>query len=430
MTVEIVYDASNFISASIEEVFKTIGEAALIVIVVILLFLGSFRSVLIPIVTIPLSLVGVCFVLFALGYSINLLTLLAMVLAIGLVVDDAIVVLENIHRHIEEGLKPVDAAIVGMKEIFGPIVSMTITLAAVYAPIGFTQGLTGTLFREFAFTLAGAVVISGIIAVTLVADDVRHAAQAAWPWRAEGLRGFRRPHVHASSRTGIRAASAGSLDYRPVTLVIVAALLGTTVFLFMKTPSELAPEEDQGAFLGLVNAPQYATADYTQAFAAGFTRAGEKIPEIDDTFLIAGIDGGGSGFVGFKLKEWSERQKKGGARPSRKSRICSTRMRACRRSSSRPRRCPAPVAACRSSMFCGPSAIPPRPTRSASKCRRRRRPRASSSWSQNSMTLRDAARPHHRGSRPSGSARRAGERDRHHARRAGRRRVDLQVRPR
>ncbi|MDF2687831.1 MAG: multidrug efflux protein, partial [Microvirga sp.] len=134
MTVEIVYDASNFISASIEEVFKTIGEAALIVVVVILLFLGSFRSVLIPIVTIPLSLVGVCFFLYALGYSINLLTLLAMVLAIGLVVDDAIVVLENIHRHIEEGLKPVDAAVVGMKEIFLPIVSMTVTLAAVYAP--------------------------------------------------------------------------------------------------------------------------------------------------------------------------------------------------------------------------------------------------------------------------------------------------------
>ena len=139
MTTEIVYDASNFISASIEEVFKTIGEAALIVVAVILLFLGSFRSVLIPLVTIPLSLVGVCFVLFALGYSINLLTLLAMVLAIGLVVDDAIVVLENIHRHIEEGRKPVDAAIVGMKEIFGPIVSMTITLAAVYAPIGSPQ---------------------------------------------------------------------------------------------------------------------------------------------------------------------------------------------------------------------------------------------------------------------------------------------------
>ncbi len=310
MTVEIVYDASNFISASIEEVFKTIGEAALIVIVVILLFLGSFRSVLIPIVTIPLSLVGVCFVLFALGYSINLLTLLAMVLAIGLVVDDAIVVLENIHRHIEEGLKPVDAAIVGMKEIFVPIVSMTITLAAVYAPIGFTQGLTGTLFREFAFTLAGSVIISGIIAVTLSPMMSSKLLKAHGHGGQTGFAGF-------VDRTFTRVENwysrrlKGSLDYRPVTLIIVAALLGTTAFMFTKTPFELAPEEDQGAYLGLVQVPQYATADYTQAFAPQFTGAAEKIPEIDDSFLIIGIDGGGSGFVGFKLKEWSERTKKG-----------------------------------------------------------------------------------------------------------------------
>jgi multidrug efflux pump len=310
MTVEIVYDASNFISASIEEVFKTIGEAALIVVVVILLFLGSFRSVLIPIVTIPLSLVGVCFVLFALGYSINLLTLLAMVLAIGLVVDDAIVVLENIHRHIEEGLKPVDAAIVGMKEIFVPIVSMTITLAAVYAPIGFTQGLTGTLFREFAFTLAGSVIISGIIAVTLSPMMSSKLLKAHGHGGQTGFAGF-------VDRTFTRVENwysrrlKGSLDYRPVTLIIVAALLGTTAFMFTKTPFELAPEEDQGAYLGLVQVPQYATADYTQAFAPQFTGAAEKIPEIDDSFLIIGIDGGGSGFVGFKLKEWSERTKKG-----------------------------------------------------------------------------------------------------------------------
>jgi multidrug efflux pump len=310
MTVEIVYDASNFISASIEEVFKTIGEAALIVIVVILLFLGSFRSVLIPIVTIPLSLVGVCFVLYALGYSINLLTLLAMVLAIGLVVDDAIVVLENIHRHIEEGLKPVDAAIVGMKEIFLPIVSMTITLAAVYAPIGFTQGLTGALFREFAFTLAGSVVISGIIAVTL---SPMMSSKLLKPHGHGGQTGF----AGFVDRTFTRVENwysrrlKGSLDYRPVTLLIVVALLGTTGFLFSKTPFELAPEEDQGAYLGLVQVPQYATADYTQTFAAQFTNAAEKIPEIDDNFLIVGIDGGGGGFVGFKLKEWSERTKKG-----------------------------------------------------------------------------------------------------------------------
>ncbi|EIM27134.1 efflux RND transporter permease subunit [Microvirga lotononidis] len=310
MSVEIVYDASNFISASIEEVFKTIGEAALIVVVVILLFLGSFRSVLIPIVTIPLSLVGVCFFLYALGYSINLLTLLAMVLAIGLVVDDAIVVLENIHRHIEEGLKPVDAAIVGMKEIFLPIVSMTVTLAAVYAPIGFTQGLTGSLFREFAFTLAGAVVISGIIAVTLspmMSSKLLKAHGGQGRFAAFVDRTFTRLENWYGRRLK------GSLDYRGVTLVIVAVLLGTTAFLFTKTSSELAPEEDQGAYLGIVNVPKYATAEYTQAFSKQFTKAGEKIPEIEDSFLIVGIDGGGGGFFGFKLKEWGERDKKGAA---------------------------------------------------------------------------------------------------------------------
>src|SRR5262249_27462769 len=163
----IVYDATKFINASIEEVEKTLFEAALIVIAVIFLFLGNLRSTLIPIVTIPLSLIGVIFALLALGYSINLLTLLALVLAIGLVVDDAIVVVENIHRHIEEGMSPFEAALKGAREIAAPVASMTITLAAVYAPIGFVSGLTGALFREFAFTLAGAVVVSGIIALTL-----------------------------------------------------------------------------------------------------------------------------------------------------------------------------------------------------------------------------------------------------------------------
>ncbi|PSC06190.1 multidrug efflux protein [Alsobacter soli] len=308
MTAEVVYDASNFISASIEEVFKTIAEAAAIVILVILLFLGSFRSVIIPIVTIPLSMVGVCFVLFVLDYSINLLTLLAMVLAIGLVVDDAIVVVENIHRHIEEGLKPIDAAIVGMKEIFGPVVSMTITLAAVYAPIGFTQGLTGTLFREFAFTLAGAVVISGIVAVTL---SPMMSSRLLKPHGGHGgFAGFvDRTFTKLENWYGRRLK--GSLDYRPVTFIIAIAMLATTGFLFMKTPSELAPEEDQGAFLGLVNTPKYATSDYTQRFASAFlTPPKDKIPEIEDTFAIAGTDGGGTGFIGFKLKPWKERPRK------------------------------------------------------------------------------------------------------------------------
>ena len=163
----VAYDSTTFIRASIYEVAKTLFEAAAIVIVVIFLFLGNLRSTFIPIVTIPLSLVGVMIALMALGYSINLLTLLALVLGIGLVVDDAIVVVENIHRHIEEGMTPFDAAIKGAREIALPIIAMTITLAAVYAPIGFVSGVTGVLFREFAFTLAGAVIVSGFIALTL-----------------------------------------------------------------------------------------------------------------------------------------------------------------------------------------------------------------------------------------------------------------------
>ncbi|HEY4128353.1 MAG TPA: efflux RND transporter permease subunit, partial [Gammaproteobacteria bacterium] len=167
LKLSIAYDATKFISSSIYEVIKTIIEAALIVILVIFLFLGAVRPVIIPVITIPLSLIGVTFLMLLLGYSLNLLTLLAMVLAIGLVVDDAIVVVENTHRHIEEGKSPFDAALMSAREIATPVIAMTLTLAAVYAPIGFLSGVTGNLFREFAFTLAGAVVISGIIALTL-----------------------------------------------------------------------------------------------------------------------------------------------------------------------------------------------------------------------------------------------------------------------
>src|SRR5437660_1290421 len=166
---QIAYDSTRFIQASIDEVQMTLGQAVVIVVVVIFLFLGSFRAVLLPIVTIPLSLVGAGINMSALGFSLNLLTLLAMVLAIGLVVDDAIVVLENVYRHIEAGKSPAQAALIGAREIAGPVISMTLTLAAVYAPIGFLGGVTGTLFREFAFTLAGAVIISGVVAVTLSA---------------------------------------------------------------------------------------------------------------------------------------------------------------------------------------------------------------------------------------------------------------------
>ena len=181
MELTLLYDSTEAISASIEEVFLTIGEAVVIVVLVILVFLGSFRSVLMPVVTIPLSLIGVCFFLYMFGFSINLLTLLAMVLAIGLVVDDAIVVVENIHRHIEEGLSPMQAAFKGMEEISSAVVAMTITLAAVFAPLAFTGGLTGALFREFALTLAGAVVISGLVALTITPSMAARILRAANP---------------------------------------------------------------------------------------------------------------------------------------------------------------------------------------------------------------------------------------------------------
>ena len=306
MTIELVYDSTETISASIHEVFKTIAEAVAIVVVVILLFLGSFRSVLMPVVTIPLSLIGVCVVLLALGYSINLLTLLAMVLAIGLVVDDAIVVVENIHRHIEEGLTPLDAAIAGMKEITGPVVAMTLTLAAVLAPLGFTGGLTGSLFREFAFALAGAVIISGVVALTITPTM---SARLLKHGEVSGFQSF-------VDRTFDRVAGwyerrvSSSLDYRPVTLLVVVALLGATVFMFTRTTSELAPEEDQGALFSILNGPRYATLDYTQLFTDRISQLTRGIEEVKTEFSIAGINNqANSGFYIWVMKDWADRSR-------------------------------------------------------------------------------------------------------------------------
>jgi len=305
MTMIMLYDSTEQISSSVDEVYKTIGEAVLIVVLVILLFLGSFRSVIIPVVTIPISLVGVCFFLFLLGYSINLLSLLAMVLAIGLVVDDAIVVLENIHRHIEEGLKPLDASLKGMKEITGPIIAMTITLAAVFAPLGFTAGLTGALFREFAFTLAGAVIISGVAALTvspmmcaLLLKPGNHSRFQRIVDRSFGwLEGVYERRV------------AGSLAFRPVTLLIVIILVALTGFLFTKTASELAPEEDGGFLVSLVNAPQYATTDYTLLYANQIDALTKDLPELKARFNIAGLGTTNSAFAIWVFKDWSQRTK-------------------------------------------------------------------------------------------------------------------------
>ena len=301
----IAYDATEFIQASIDEVLKTLAEAALIV-VVVFLFLGSLRSVLIPVVTIPLSMIGVLFFMQAMGYSINLLTLLAMVLAIGLVVDDAIVVVENIHRHIEQGKSPFQAALDGAREIAMPVVSMTVTLAAVYAPIGFLQGLTGALFKEFALTLAGAVMISGVVALTLspmmCSRLLRHE---------ENPSGFahRLDELFERLKQRYQRALHATLNTRPVVLVFAVLVLALIPVLLKFTESELAPEEDQGIVFMMANAPQTANLDYLGAYTDQFLEIFQSFPEYYSWFQINGFDGVQSGIGGFLLKPWDERER-------------------------------------------------------------------------------------------------------------------------
>ena len=296
----IVYDATNFIRASINEVVMTIAEAACIVVVVIFLFLGSIRSVFIPIVTIPLSLIGVCTLMLFLGYSINLLTLLAFVLAIGLVVDDAIVVVENIHRHIEEGETPFNAAIIGAREIAIPIIAMTITLAAVYAPIGFMEGLTGVLFKEFAFTLASAVIISGIIALTL---SPMMCSKILSQEISNGQ--FVRFLDHNFNRLKIRYKQTlhSLLDTRLVILFFATVVLLMLPYLYNHTAQETAPEEDQGFFFVIGTAPQYATINYIEAYTKPFDKIYKSFPERDHYFTI----NSGQPMSGLVLKPWDKR---------------------------------------------------------------------------------------------------------------------------
>src|SRR6202048_1847442 len=244
MKMKVAYDSTKFIQSSIDEVEKTLGEAVIIVVVVIFLFLASFRSVIIPVVTIPLSLIGVCSLMLIAGFSFNLLTLLAMVLAIGLVVDDAIVVVENIHRHLEEGKPPVQAAMQGAREIVGPVISMTITLAAVYAPIGFLGGLTGSLFREFAFTLAGSVIVSGVIALTLSPMMGSVFLKNTEEWRFAKLVN----RVFGSVTRWYGRQLDRSLDYRPITALFALTILGLVGFLYMHTSQQLSKIEGVKAF--------------------------------------------------------------------------------------------------------------------------------------------------------------------------------------
>lgn len=306
LKVTIAYDATRFIQASIDEVVKTLAEAVVIVIIVVFLFLGSLRSVLIPVVTIPLSMIGVLFVMQAMGYSINLLTLLAMVLAIGLVVDDAIVVVENIHRHIEQGKTPFQAAIDGAREIAMPVVTMTITLAAVYAPIGFLQGLTGALFQEFALTLAGAVLISGIVALTLspmmCSRLLRHEENPS------GL-AHRLDLLFDRLKRRYQRALHSTLDTRPVVFVFAVIVLGLIPVLLMFTESELAPEEDQGIIFMMASAPQTANLDYLNAYTDQFLDIFKSFPEYYSWFQINGFNGVQSGIGGFLMTPWDERER-------------------------------------------------------------------------------------------------------------------------
>ncbi|WP_133131057.1 efflux RND transporter permease subunit [Legionella yabuuchiae] len=297
----IVYDATEFIRESIDEVISTIIEAAIIVVIVIFLFLGSVRSVLIPMVTIPLSLIGVCTFMLFLGYSINLLTLLAFVLAIGLVVDDAIVVVENIHRYIEEGKSPYEAAIIGAREIATPVVAMTITLAAVYAPIGFMQGLTGALFKEFAFTLASAVIISGIVALTLspmmcskiLASEKGSNTFVMW------LDDFFNRLKQRYQRT-----LHSLLETRIIVVLFAVVVLLMLPYLYNKTAQETAPEEDQGFFFVIGSAPQYATLNYVETFTKPFQKIYNSFPETAHYFTINSA----SPVSGLVLKPWAQRE--------------------------------------------------------------------------------------------------------------------------
>ena len=303
MKVGVPYDATEYIHDALSEVLSTLTETLLIVVVVIFLFLGSFRSVLIPIVAIPISLIGAVFLMMLAGFTVNLLTLLAIVLSVGLVVDDAIVMVENVERHLHAGKSPVQAAIDAARELVGPIIAMTITLAAVYAPIGIQGGLTGSLFREFAFTLAGAVIVSGVVALTLSPMMGSKLLRAGDPER--GFSGWINRRFETVRRIYSRAL-ASTLRYRPVvlTLWIIVAVLMVPFYMFSQR--ELAPAEDQGFFFGFVQAAPNATLEQTKLFTDQIYDVYKAMPESASIFQITLPNGG---FGGMVTKPWSQRTK-------------------------------------------------------------------------------------------------------------------------
>jgi multidrug efflux pump len=301
------YDASVFIQDSIDEVFTTLAEAVAIVLVVIFLSLGSLRAAIVPAVAVPLSLVGAAFLMMLAGFSINLLTLLAMVLAIGVVVDDAIVVVENVHRHIEMGKPRIQAAIDAARELGLPIIAMTTTLVAVYAPIGFMGGLVGTLFTEFAFSLAGAVVISGVVALTLSPMLSSLVLRPAGnPGRFEqAVENFFEGLSHLYLRR-LR----GALDYHPATMLFAAVVLGSIWFMFTSSKNELAPTEDQSILFFQAVSPQTASLEYNEVYTREIIEGFEAVPEYHESFLLLGFGGDDNVvFGGFKMEQPDERER-------------------------------------------------------------------------------------------------------------------------
>ncbi len=303
MKVGIPYDSTAYIQDAINEVLRTLTETLLIVVVVIFLFLGSMRSVLIPVVAIPISLIGAVFLMLTFGFTINLLTLLAIVLSVGLVVDDAIVMVENVERHIQLGKTPYRAAIDAARELVGPIISMTITLAAVYAPIGIQGGLTGALFREFAFTLAGAVIVSGIVALTLSPMMGSKLLRAGDTER--GFAGWVNRRFDSVRRAYERTLS-GTLRYRPVVLTLWAIVAVLMIPFYMFSQRELAPAEDQGVVFGVIQASPNSTIDQTRLYTNQVYDVYHSFPENQSIFQITSPTGG---FGGMVTKPWSERKK-------------------------------------------------------------------------------------------------------------------------
>ena len=304
LTGQIVYDSTEFINTSIEEVVKTLLEALVIVTVVIYLFLGSFRAVMVPVIAMPLSLVGTFFVMLMFGYSINLLTLLALVLAIGLVVDDAIIVVENVDRHMKEGKSILDSSLIAARELGGPILAMTVVLVAVYVPIGFQGGLTGALFTEFAFTLAGAVAVSGIVALTLSPMMCSRFFSAD---QNEGRFVKFIDHTFERVRGRYLRILHSLLNTWPVLIVMSLILIVLLGLMFKMSQSELAPEEDQGIVLSQVVGAPTATSDQMQTYADQVFKIGHDMPEYKQMFQITGVPTTNAGIGGVLLKDWGER---------------------------------------------------------------------------------------------------------------------------